>query len=69
MKPTTLLTLVLKQINEQFENDLIYVKVYGKKMLVDFYDGHAYIYIDPSLSNERYSKLIKVNLLLKRYFF
>lgn len=69
MKPTTLLTRVLDQINEQFGNDVIYVNVYGKKMEVDFFNGYAYIYIDSSLSDKHYWTLLKVNSLLKNYLF
>lgn len=69
MKPKAILKRVLNQINEQLVNEVIFVNVYGKKMEVDFFDGHAYIFIDEDLDTKRYSKLICVNSLLKRYLF
>ena len=69
MKPEVILSRVLNQINEQFGNDEIFVTIYGKKMDVDFIEGHAHIYIDLTLDTQRYTKLVLVNSLLKKYLF
>lgn len=69
MKPTTILTNVLNQINEQIYNEEIYVQVYGKKMEALFCDGYFYICIDQSIPYSKYIKLIEVNSLLKNYIF